>query len=295
MALMELLNMEITMKKTLAALLMTLSVPAFAVCSYPLNATQSQLGQLPFLNGWQLPPSVSNQTIEFSVIPTATNSLTRYAAFSSTGIDAMTTSYNSGLPGGDVTLPASGIAVVAMNVDSFPWQQLSLPGETVGMHLTMMTGNQQSLPGKDSLQYNVSVISSTNTATPFYVSVLAESVTAGYATHVNKNFSFTPPAPATSIGLYLNMDTRQVGLAADGGLVQYLNDTQGNPLLIPANVTSVALGLGGYIFNVQNSEPLVGAPVGASLITDICAGPVATLLPNGKVFKGKGNAFGLSK
>lgn len=286
------------MKKVLAALFMTAAMPAFAVCSYPLDATQAQFDQLPFLNGWQVPPVVSSQTMEFTVQETGggLTGMKLYAAFSSTGVDAMTTAYNANLPGGDVTLPSSGIVRVQMHIDSFPWQSFSMPRATLGLGLHIMTGNPGNPLPKDSLDFSLIVSNSTNTSYPFNLSVVGQSISGSNVASINQTQPFTPPPPSNTGGFYLNMDTREVGLTYDGADQPPLKDRFGNPVLVPAGVSSIALGLVGFLQNVQTGEALVGAPVGATLITDICSpGANVTLLPNGKSFPGKGKALGLQK
>lgn len=287
------------MKALFAASLLALSLPlAAAECSYPLNATQAEFSQLPFLDGWLRAPSVSGQSIEFPLAVPANGMLTRYGAFSSLGISAMSSSWGTATPSGDVSLPASGHATIEMRIDSFPWTALSLPAQTAGLTLTVLTGNQQNTLEKTSLQLNAVVINSSNMGSGnFSVSINAEAVDNGNVQQVNRNYPFTPPVPVQSIGFRFNMDTREVGMSGDGTQYEIIRDTTGNPLRLPEGVTSVALGLGGYLFNINPAEPLIGTPLGATLITTICAnsnngGP---LLPNGKPFPGKGKALGLQK
>lgn len=294
------------MKKTLAALLMGLATPALAVCTYPLDATQQQLAGHPLTASWTV-PQVTGQAMEFLVQQTLPGAYLRnYAAFSASGIDALTTSYASGLPGGDVTLPASGIVAMEMRVDNFPAQPMT--AGRVWLSMGMITGNWYQnvtqLPS-DALQYNIVLSNSNVTPSPGNLFIVAESISNGVRTNGYQEIPVTLPLPAnTKVGLYLNMDTRQMGMTAGGVDLGYI-------LPIPAAVNSVSLNLGGMLIAVGSPEAQIGAPVGGTLITDaalftepfpagvkdFCGNPSGGLraLPNGKLFPGKGKALGLGK
>lgn len=299
------------MKKTVAALLLSVAAPVFAVCSYPLDGTQAQMTQNP-PTSFGILPTVNGQSIEFTVQPT--DSTVFYGAFSSAGLDAMTSAFYSNVPSGDVPLPTSGVAHVRMHIDNFPWQTLSSPGSAIGLIVTILTGNQAAaspLP-KNSLQLNAVIVNSTNLSSQATLWVNGQAITGNYVGNINQMNPTSLPLPADIVGFYLNMDTREIGLSVhftgvnpDPNLpppgdydLPPLRDSQGNPLLIPAGVTSVALGLGGYVSRITASEPLVAqnAKIGGTLITDICASTGGNgSLPNGKPFPGKGHAWGLWK
>lgn len=296
------------MKKTIPALLLALSAPVLAECPYPLDATQAQIDAYPPTNGWKT-EATSGQSIEFTVQPTST--IQAYAGFSSLGLTALANAYATGVPGGDVALPASGIARVRMNVESLPWQAVTSPSGTVGASVTLLTGNHTSatpLP-KDALNYTVAVSATSNATTPVKAYISGQSIQGSTITSTSRADAMPLPFPADRIGFYLDMDTRTLGLSyrimegtwapgvpPAGDYDMPINDNQGNPVRIPDGVSSVALALGAYENGIIVGDTAVNTQVKATLATDICAtsSPAATL-PNGKAFRGKGKAQGLFK
>lgn len=98
------------------ALLAASSPLASALCTYPLDATPAQYsaaGVTPF-------PYVNFQSVEYTSVLTTNGNTINYQAFSDTGFDALVQTAATGVPGGDVVLPTSGIVAFEMRVDRFP-------------------------------------------------------------------------------------------------------------------------------------------------------------------------------
>lgn len=287
-------------KYLLAAVIGSLSSSAFAACPYPLDATQAQYDGYQYLAGW-MAATVPPQTLSYAVAPTT--GLQKYAAFSSTGVTALTNANLTGVPGGDVALPASGVARVRMQIDSFPWHTLASPNGFVTVALGVITGNQANnvpLP-KSSLNYTVMIGATGNGPVSLYVN--GQSIEGYTIADVNQIDPVPLPFPADRIGLYFDMTTRTLGLSyrimagnwgpnvpPAGDYDIPLTDRQGNPATIPPGVSSVAIGLGGYQTNIVANDTAVTA----TLDTDICGSTTpSSTLPNGKPFKGNGHAYGI--
>ncbi len=257
------------MNKLVSALVFAISAHASATCNYPLDATQRHLDRYPPMNdNWEVIPSISGQTGEFSIVETGLNNTRFYAAFSDAGMRTMTRAYADETPGGDRALPRSGIARVQIQVNNFPSTGFSMPGSVAGLTLSILTGNQQG----DLLNLSAALVSlSTPTTNNFSFSVNGNAISNGNSVGINQNFPYAPPLPVhTTGGFYLNLDTREIGITLNGVDQPALKDEANNPLRIPEEVTSVALGVGGFLSNIQTGEALVGQPIGATLITNLC-------------------------
>lgn len=274
------------MNKLFSALVLAISAHAYANCNYPLDATQQQLDLYPPMNAsWEVMPYINGQTGEFLINETGINSSKFYAAFSDTGINAMTDAYAAGEPGGDMALPGSGVARVQVKVNDFPSEGFSMQGAVAGLTMSIMTGNQQG----DLLSLTMAVVSFSTTTSNFRIFVSGNTISNGASVSISQSFSYTPPLPKNATGgFYLNLDTREIGVTANGVDQPALRDSANNPLRIPESVDSVALGLGGFLSNIQTGEALIGRPIGGTLITNLCH----TVLPNDKPYPGKGNGGG---
>lgn len=296
------------MKKTIPALLFAFSAPVLAECPYPLDATQAQIDAYPPTNGWKT-EATSGQSIDFLVQPTST--IKAYAGLSSLGMTALANAYATGVPGGDVPLPASGIARVRMNVENLPWQAINSPSGTVGVAVTLLTGNHTSanpLP-KDALNYTVAVSATSHATTPVKLYVSGQSIQGSTIITTSREDAMPLPNPTDRVGFYVDMSTRTLGLSyrimegtwapgvpPAGDYDMPINDNQGNPVRIPDGVSSVALALAGYENGIASGDSAVNTPVKVTLATDICAtSSPAAVLPNGNAFRGKGKALGLFK
>lgn len=295
------------MKKAIAAaLLLSTSAPSWALCSYPLDATPTEVAQLGGGYVYQGIPVVNGQTMEFSVVPAP--GITAFGAASDTGVQAMLEAEQSGLPKGDLTLPTTGIHHFRMRLNSFPWDPLAGAHAAVWQMVGITTGNFLNPLPKDAFTFSVAVMNS-NQVAPIYgsradVMLSGQSVSGTEVHTLYPNVIPAPlPLPADVVGFWVNMDTREVGLSVhiidNSGTVglplgdvdmEPVKDSQGNPFLVPAGVSAASLMMVGVLNSVDASEPLIGAPVSATLETDYCgssSGPAPVKLPNGKLFKGK--------
>lgn len=292
-------------KYLLAAAIGAAATPALAVCPYPLDATDAQIVQ----SGYTPFDSVNLQSAEYVAAPTT--SIVNLIALSDTGFAAGVESAQTGLPGGDVTLPAAGIVAYEIAIDNFP----STTSTEANLYLGggFLTSNGV-LPTVDASQDSISFnFIFANSASGSLSGVIAANRTGGVLTWAQGNVGpLALPLPAnTRVGIYLNMGTRQVGYTVNGTDYGYLQNELGGAFLIPAGVQEINLALNG-IMQMQVGSSLAGAVVGATLVTDqsqftqpfpagttdICLTSTGTgglKLPNGKPYPGKANPPGLQK
>lgn len=296
------------MKQYLAAALVgALSMPAFATCPYPLDATAAQYEQ----SGFSAFDSVNYQSAEYLARSTqpapGALEVVNLIALSDTGFTASAQAVGSGLPGGDIALPASGIVAFEIAIDRFPASEDQGANLYLGGGFT--TGNEllASTSG-DAISFNYVFA---NSGSGSLAGIVAGSRSNGVVTWANGNVgALALPLPAnTRVGVYLNMNTRQVGYTLNGVNHGYLQSEQGGTFSIPAGVQSLSLALNG-IMQVTSTSALIGQPLGATLVTDaaaftqpfpagttdLCASANAGLrLPNGKPFPGKAQPRGLQQ
>jgi hypothetical protein len=259
-------------KLALAALVGSLSFAAHATtCLYPLDATAGQYaaaGITPF-------PAINLQSVSYTAQSTQDPvsgglQITNYQAASYNGAAAALQSAGTGLPGGDVALPASGIVGIEMAVDNFPATQSAGANLYLSFGVGTSNGaNSAADPTQPGFAVNVVMVDSGNGAGSF-VTVAAGNTLSGGTTNyaAAAQTPLTLPLPASyHLGIYLNMSTREVGVTVNGTDLGYLQNTQGGPFLIPAGVSSAMLAMNG-IMQVQADNPLIGSTVGGTLITD---------------------------
>lgn len=300
-----------TLNQPLAALLLCTTTPAWALCSYPLDATQAQVASLQGGQTYTGVPVVNGQTMEFTVV--GTPAVTVFGAASDTGTQAILQGESTGLPAGDLVLPASGRLHVRMRLNSYPWAPLSGPYSTVWQAVGLTTGNTSTPLPKESLQLSLVAVNSTaagtQNGTRTFLMATGQSISGSYIGNTYTEFPFDGPLPADVAGLWIDMDTRQMGVSLhipDGNTVSLapgdydldpLKDSQGNPYLVPTGVNSVSLMMLGVLSRIPATDPQIGAAVSATLETDYCgaSGPAPLKLPNGKLFPGKATPPGLQK
>lgn len=292
----------------LGAALAALSPLASAICSYPLDATAAQYASatitpFPYLN-FQSAEYVSQSTVDAGGLLYVVN----YHALSDTGFAAMADSYASGLPGGDVTLPTSGIVAFEMAVDHFPATESN---EAIN-YLSAGFASSNGVATADGIAVNI-VLANSGWGSGSFATVIAGANDNGMLAWGDDGMqALTLPLPAGyRVGLYLNMDTRQVGYTVNGVDHGYLQVAGGGAFTIPDGVQSVVLGMNG-VLQATAASPLAGTPVGGTLVTDrsqftqpfpagttdICSGggdAGVLRLPNGKPFPGKANPRGLQR
>lgn len=256
------------MKTLFSALAFVISAQAYAICSYPLDASQRQLDRYPPMNNeWEVMPSISGQTVEFLIRETGINETKFYGAFSNTGLRALTRAYELQKPKGDLVLPRRGIVRIQMTVNNFLTQGFEMPGAVVGLMLSVRTGNEVG----DLLNLTASVVDYTTTINNSLLIINGNAIDNDSNVGVSQSSALPIPLPPNSTGgFYLNLDTRAIGITINGVDQPALTDSANNPLLIPQQVRSVAVGLSGFLSNVQTGEALIGSPIGATLITDLC-------------------------
>lgn len=293
----------------LAAALAAFAPLAAATCSYPLDATATQYAAAN-LNPF---PYVNFQSAEYTTVDTSsyfsTGYTINYSAFSGTGLDAILQSATTGVPGGDVTLPTSGIVGFEMLVDHFP----AFADPSVNNYLGLAFTTTRSLvtsPAQDGAAVQIFLINS-GLSRGSYVTIYGGASSGGTVTWAGDPdvVPLSLPLPSNyRVGIYLNMNTRQVGYTVNGADRGYLKNDNGTYFQLPANVQSIALTVNGIVQAPQLSA-LLGTPVGGTLVTDqgqftqpfpagttdICSagGNAGPRLPNGKPFPGKGKALGL--
>lgn len=305
------------MKRTLLAAALAVIAPvASALCTYPLDATATQystvgLTSFPYIN-FQSVEYVSNSTVDAN----GNLGVINYYALSDTGLDALVQSATTGLPSGDVTLPASGIVAFEMAVDHFPAAESTEANNYLSVGFTSTHDlAASSSAGQDGAAINIVLINSG--WSPGSFSTVVGGVTSGgtlTGAAANVEPLALPLSSSFRVGIYLNMDTRQVGYTLNGVDHGYLQSESGGSFQLPASVQSIALGLNGVLQSTSES-PLAGTPVGGTLITDqsqftqpfptgttdICSAGSSgeasggLKLPNGKHFRGKANPRGLQK
>lgn len=301
-------------KYLLAAAISSLASTASALCTYPLDATPEQYAymspQVPF-------PSVNFQSVEYvaqsTVDGTGNLRVVNYQALSDTMMDAAIASASTGLPGGDITLPTSGIVAFEWQADHFPASEADGANLYLSAGFASSNAPQVLSGGNDGLSVSI-LLGNTNYGQGTFATAIAAARNAGvlhwggHGTH-----DVTLPLSANyRIGIYLNMNTRQVGYTLNGVDHGYLQDEQGGAFLIPSGVSSIGLGFSG-VMQVMDNNPLAGTPVGGTLITDKSQFtqpfPAGTTdicnsggdsggglkLQNGKPYPGKANPRGLQK
>lgn len=296
------------MKRILYATAFGLISPsALAVCNYPLDATASELATI---NGNPF-PSVNGQSVYYTT-PEAQNGIT-YLAMSGTGANGLLTT------GGDIPVMAGVINAIELEVDQFP-----SPAPLTNYHYSnnsitfgLATGNTTDYLNPAAnyaiIQYGIEF---NHDRDGIQISVFGMSHSAN-SPHIHARASYPLPLmePLPSnyrLGLYIDGSTRQVGITANGNDLGYLLTTGGTAFTLPAALPSLSLLLQANPYAIYAGDPLIGAPVSASLITDgalmtqphptgakdICGyttGQSVVLLPNRKAFPGKGHAYGLMK
>lgn len=298
------------MKNIIAALALALAAPAVSASCYNLDATQAQLDQLNAATvGWQQPqlPVVTNGTsVDFVLSPTAPDTTLHYMAASRDGMEALVSATQTGIAAGDVALPASPhAALIELILDNFPWTPLSRPDERVMLRLSLLNGDTFGLQFPETvnaINIGITAINSTSATEPYPLALRVHGVT---ITNGKRAVSVVdiPVVPGSTdhpvphrLGLFLDMETRHVAWVVDNYIRGYLVDSTGQHIVIPEGVTSVVQSVNGFL-NMDSTDPLQGAHVGGTLYTGLCkvTPPPVTLLPNGNVYQGGGNAYGLKK
>lgn len=303
-------------KYVAAALIAASSSASFATtCQYPFDATSSQYA----MGGISPFPGINYQSVEYPVQSTINSTglfIQNYIAASNNGALAAINSAGTGLPGGDITLPSSGIIGVEIAIDNFP--DFSTPNANLNISMGFATSNH--ISGADlsqitadgltfGLMFN-SMTSGTGIGNGPWAALLAyrrDGNQAGFS-ETGGMIPLQLPLPANyRAGLYLNMSTRQMGFTLNGVDYGYAKDAAGNPFTVPASISSAMILASGVMQVSSGSDPLLGSPVGATLITDrsqfnqpfpagttdICGNTGSLVLPNGKPYPGKAIPPGL--
>lgn len=247
----------------LAATIAAISQFSHAVCSYPLDATGTQYGQIaedPF-------STISGQSASSIV----TDGFIGGIAMSSANVSDILDSETTGADGGDILLPNSGIVAFEFSVDQFPQGPTNSTG-LVALAVGMRSSNGafNSVPG-DGFQIGIMILDSSASNIGPAVAIVAQT-RQGSAAEVSATAPAIPvtlPLPAGyRVGLYVNMTTRQVGYTVNGVNYGYMSqDDNGYPFVIPASINRIGLGISG-LASVSATDPNMGATIGGTLITD---------------------------
>lgn len=299
----------------LAALIGSLSATAGATCQYPLDATDAQYEALHYTRF----PDIGLQSAGFTVIPGNYG----YWAFSNAAIQSGM-DIQAGLRAslGDITLPTSGVVALELSVDHFPPSSGALPppqpisADYSDLRADIAIFGATYIDGQndpDRFAVSANFWSGSEGDGYYAVTFIVSTLKNGVPKQVDGMLPLPQPLPAGyRVGLYLNMDTRQIGATMNGVDLGYAREADGTPLTIPASVQSALIfGFGENLVS-SSTAPNVGQTVGFSLVTDksqftqpfpagandICStngGNGVLLLPNGKPYPGKGNPPGLLK
>lgn len=293
-------------KLIVAAIIGSLSSLSFAAsCQYPLDATDADY------HGWDQFPYVNLQSFgyvsESTIDPVAGYlGIRNMVAVSHDAAQEVVASFSSGLPSGDIQLPATGIVAVEFAIDNFPQFVTNAANHNISMGFTTSNNvgdiTDVNVVLGEGVTFGLGFNSMTNGA---YVMPIAYRRDAqGQAVADIPSIPMTLPLPASfRAGIYFNMNTRQAGYVVNGTDYGYVPG-----FTIPAGVQAGMLIATG-VMQVQGTDATIGMPVGGSLVTDralftqpfpagvsdICGGISGPLLPNGKPFPGKGKAHGLQK
>lgn len=256
-------------RKYCAGLLLSFcGLAAHAACPYPLNATADQIrkaGYLPF-------PVLSGQGAAFTVKDNSTSPYgLRYGAGSYAGAKAYLGSQKSGLPGGDVKLPAAGIVAVEFKVDNHAAALPSSNPAGAGIGFGVSTGNIGQVSSGPMLDVRVAVMDENSSigAPRIQVEAKSRSGTGAPVVVAQSQQALTLPLPSEyRLGLYFNRSTGGVGYSVNGTDQGYLIDSTGAPLLMPASLTAFSIGVGGGNVGIQVGDSLIGTSIGGTLITD---------------------------
>lgn len=281
------------------------SFSAAASCQYPLDATNADY------QGWEQFPYVNLQSFGYTSESTF-NPATGYlgirnmVAVSHDAVQAVIASSADGLPSGDIQLPSTGIVAVEFAVDNFQQFLTNSANNNISMGFTTSNNigdiTDVNLVVGDGMTFGLGFNSMTNGAYVMPIAYRRENQEPAFANAPSVPLALPLPASFRA-GIYFNMDTQQVGYTVNGADYGYVPG-----FTIPADVQS-GLMIASGVSQVGLTDATIGMPVGGTLITDraqftqpfpagvvdICGGSSGPVLPNGKPFPGKGNAYGLQK
>jgi hypothetical protein len=298
------MNKDNGMKKyLLAAVIGAFAPAALASCPYPLLDEESPKYDLfaPLQ-----PYNVDFQSVEY-VMESTSSGIVNYQVLSDAMVDAVIQSASTGLPGGDIPLPASGIVAFEWQVDHFPASASQSGYVVFGAGFASSNFPWLRSTAENGISFSIALANATHGGGPFAAVIALNRINGEVQSDAGTLDYLSLPLPSNyRIGIYLNMNTRQVGYTLNGVDQGYAQSAQGGPLLIPPAVNSIGLAFAGFT-SVSADSPLIGTPVGGTLITDsayftqpfpagttglTCGGGSGggLTLPNGTPFPGKGKA-----
>ncbi len=234
---------------------------AMAVCTFALDATNGQINSV----GYQPFTIKIDQRVRSPIA--ASTSTIQYAASS----QALLNNYLSGSQSGDKILPTTGVVAVEYRVPYFPSTKPVNNGE-VGSNIMILSDDTTDQVGLAASLY---VHSGYNGISAYPESArMAGYIAGGSYTLVNgspqpsqPNKVLTPIAltlPLSTnfrIGVYLNQDTKQLGLIVNG-----IN--QGYVFNYDKPLKNIGFIVGSLRSSIDTTDPVVGSYAGGALITD---------------------------
>ena len=230
------------------------SIPsAFAACSYPLDTTISDYAPLP--SPMKAFPVISGQSASAQVIASQVNF---WVAMS----NSLTNAVQNSDPVGDVTVPTSGVFVVEANLSmpSVPSAGVIAlePQVILDFGTVYPNGNEKTL-----ILYPEVVA---NSSTPNFIFATSES--SGNLLSI----PLTAPYSNIRVGVYVNQNTKQIGVTVNGTNYGYLAN-------YAAPIVKAAFNLQGVETGIQQGDTVVGTTIGGTLITD--ASLISNIYPSG--------------
>ena len=261
-------------KYVIATTLLSLltAAPAMAACTYALDATNSQISSA----GAQPFTIKIDQRVRSPI--TASTGAVHYMASS----QAMLGSFLSGSLVGDKTLPTTGVVAMEYRVPYFPSTKPVNNGE-LDSNIILLS---QDTTDQVMLAASLYVHSGYNGVAAYPESARVGGYIAG-GSYTVVNGSSQPNQPTTflptiaqtlplstnfRIGIYLNQDSKQLGLIVNGV-------NQGYVFTYDKPLKNIGFIIGSTRAKIDATDPVVGSYAGGALITD--AADMAYSYPSG--------------
>lgn len=229
--------------------------PALAACSYPLDATPQDyddLATFPFVkNAAQSVTAQIQASPSFDINYTALSHQVAQDTLASKG------------PFGDIAIPSTGKIALEM-AQNIPLPMPTSPGAIWAFPQVLLdigTKNPNGLENYILVTFTM-IYGGLAPQPPAQMIVSVQGTGEGLSTTVQK-IPLTLPLSDYRFGLYLNQDTRKIGVTANGTDYGYFSHR-----LYRQHISKVAVKLGLSEGKIQDTDPIVGKTVSFSLITD---------------------------
>lgn len=229
------------------------TISSFAACTYNLDATSAEVSAIPTTVPTLKFPIVSNQKSSFQVASNEadTYKIKMFFATSSNTAQQLAISNQSLI--GDKNIVTSGQSAFEFLINSFA--NAPATGDTfiaIGYNI-VLTDTTNGLKIGNIYVINDSVSGS-------YIKVNFSDVNGG-----NETTNLYPVAissiPGLRIGLFINQNTKQIGVNINGVNKGYITSFNGVP-------SKISFFTSGYTINVKNNDPNIGQTISGELITD---------------------------